>query len=375
MIYLDHNATTPVCPQAREAMAPFFGAWFGNPSSPYPLGRRAKACLESARERVAKALGALPEEIVFTSGGTESDNMAVFGGVAALKKKGGHVITTAIEHPAVTSPALFLLNNGHDVTFVPVDSLGLVDPDQIQAAIRPDTVLISVMHANNETGVLQPVEKIAALAKKAGALFHTDAAQSVGKVPVDVAEMGVDLLTVAGHKLYAPKGVGVLYIRKGAPVAPLLHGGGQENGMRPGTENVALASGLAAALETVTAGLEADAQRMQYLRDRLFGLLQEKVPGILLNGHPEKRLPNTLNVSFPGVNGEDILAASPDLCASTGAACHGGSTRVSHVLAAMRLPMDRARGAVRLSLGRRTTAREVEKAAGILARAYFGLTP
>ncbi|HID28736.1 MAG TPA: cysteine desulfurase, partial [Desulfobacterales bacterium] len=344
MIYLDHNATTPIAPEVAEAMRPYWGEKYGNPSSGYPLGRLAKEALEDARGRVANLLGCRAEEIVFTSGGTESNNMVIKGVAHTLAEKGHHIITTAIEHPAITNPCLFLLYQGYDVTFLPVDSTGLVAPSAVQEAIRPTTVLISVMHANNETGTIQPISEIGALAKEAGVLFHTDAAQSVGKIPARVSDLRVDFLSVAGHKMYAPKGVGALFLSNGLKIEPFMHGAGQELGRRAGTENVMFAAALGTACSLAGERMPTDAERIRHLRDRLHSLLVEAVPALVLNGHPEARLPNTLNVSLPGVDGATLLDAVPEICASTGAACHDRSVQLSHVLAAMQVPKEIGRG-------------------------------
>jgi len=370
MIYLDHNATTPVAPEVAEAMRPYWGEKYGNPSSAYTLGRVAKQALEEARAQVADLLSCQPGEIVFTSGGTESNNMVIKGVAYSLAEKGRHVITTAIEHPAVTNPCLFLLYQGYDVTFLPVDSTGLVDPSAVKKAIRPTTVLISVMHANNETGTIQPISEIGALAREAGVLFHTDAAQSVGKIPAGVSDLQVDFLSVAGHKMYAPKGLGALFIKNGLRIEPFLHGAGQECGRRAGTENVMFAVALGRASLLARERMLAEAERISSLRDRLHSLLAEDIPGLVLNGHPEARLPNTLNVSLPGVDGGTLLDTIPEICASTGAACHDRSVQLSHVLAAMQVPEKIGRGAIRLTLGRENTEAQIDKAAKMIIAAY-----
>ncbi len=370
MIYLDHNATTPIAPEVAEAMAPYLYKKFGNPSSGYTLGQEAKEAVEAARGQVAGLLGCSAEEVCFTSGGTESNNMAMKGVAYTFRKKGMHIITTTIEHPAITSPALFLLNQGYDVTFVQVDNTGLVDPDDIKKAIKPTTILISVMHANNETGTIEPIAAIGKIAHESGILFHTDAAQSVGKIGTDVAELNVDFLSVAGHKVYAPKGVGALYIRNGIKIEPLIHGSGQERGRRAGTENVLLAVGLGAACDLVKQRLEDDFICIRRLRDRLHERLLSEIPNLVLNGHPEKRLSNTLNVAFPGINGGALLDCLTDICASTGAACHDRSVTLSHVLAAMNVPESIGRGSVRLSLGRENTEEEIDQAAETIIAAY-----
>jgi cysteine desulfurase len=370
MIYLDHNATTPIASEVVEAMTPYWGEKYGNPSSSHSLGRLAKQGLEKARGQVAELVSCLPEEIVFTSGGTESNNMVIKGVAHSLTEKGRHIITTAIEHPAVTNPCLFLMHQGYDVTFLPVDATGQVDPGSVKEAIRPTTILISVMHANNETGTVEPIEQIGALAREAGVLFHTDAAQSAGKIPVDVAELNVDFLSLAGHKMYAPKGAGGLFIRKGLRIEPFMHGAGQESGRRAGTENVMFAVGLGKACALACECLVPEAERICRLRDRLHDLLAADIRGLVLNGHPKVRLPNTLNISFPGVNGSTLLEAVPEICASTGAACHERSVTLSHVLAAMQVPKEIGRGAIRLTLGRKNTEAEIETAATMIVAAY-----
>ena len=363
MIYLDYNATTPVAKEAADAMLPYINEDFGNPSSSYALGNRAKKAIEYGRGQVAGLLGCKPSEIIFTSGGSESNNTVLKGTALSLQSKGRHIITTKIEHPAILNPAIFLMEKGWDITFLPVDQHGLLDPDDVKKAVRKDTVLISVMHANNETGTIQPVEIIGRIAKEHDILFHTDAAQSVGKLETGVNNLGVDFLTLAGHKVYAPKGVGVLYIRDGITIEPLIHGGGQEMGKRAGTENVILIAGLGAACELALKSLRDDMARCAFLRDRLHEQIIAGIPKAMLNGHPAKRLPNTLNISFPGKIGEEILKEIPQLCASTGAACEDRSVTISHVLSAMGVSREAAIGAVRLSLGRKTTEEEVDKTA------------
>lgn len=373
MIYLDHNATTPVAPEVAEAMKPYWGAQYGNPSSGYPLGRAAREALEEARSQVAEFLGCQPGEIVFTSGGTESNNMVMKGVAHTLSDKGRHIITTAIEHPAISNPCLFLLYQGYDVTFLPVDGTGLVDPSAVREAIQPETILISVMHANNETGTIQPISEIGALAREAGVVFHTDAAQSAGKIPVRVSELHVDSASLAGHKMYAPKGIGALFLKDTLTLEPFMHGAGQESGRRAGTENVMFAVALGKACALARERMTQDAERIHQLRDRLHRLLAAQIPGLVLNGHPEKRLPNTLNVSLPGVEGGNLLDAVPALCASTGAACHDRAVTISHVLAAMQTPEEVARGAIRLTLGRANTEAEIDQAAKMIIAAYNSL--
>lgn len=368
-IYLDYNATTPVDPAVVAAMQPYLSQHFGNPSSTHPYGQAARAAVERAREQVAALLGCAPGEVIFTGGGSESDNLAIKGIALAAGQQGGHIITSAVEHPAVLNTCRYLERyHGFQVTYVPVDNQGLVDPEQVARAIRPGTVLITIMAANNETGTLQPLPAIGAIARRHGIPFHTDAAQAVGKIPTRVADLGVDLLTVAGHKLYAPKGVGALYVRRGLRLEPLIHGAGQEAGRRAGTENVPYIVALGEAAALARAGLPAEADRLQALRERLYTALKEALPGALVrNGHPERCLPNTLNVSFPGVPGYELLAAVPEVAASTGSACHADRPEPSPVLQAMGLPLPVALGAVRLSLGRWTTAEEIDRAAALLA--------
>lgn len=366
-IYLDYNATTPVLPQVRDALLPFLDTHFGNPSSDHPYGRAAAEAVQRARQLVADLLGCAADEIVFTSGGSESDNWALVGRVWAAGSDRAHIITTVVEHPAVLNTCRFLERRGVAVTYLPVDGTGQVDPDDVRRALRPETVVVSVMHANNEVGTLQPIAEIAAICRQAGVPLHTDAAQSVGKVPTRVDDLGVDMLTIAGHKLYAPKGIGALYVRRGTALEPLVHGAGHEGGRRAGTENVPWMVALGAAAALAHATLETEAARQQALRDRLQQLLEEKAGGVTLNGHPTDRLPNTLNVRFAGIDGNALLAAVPEVAASTGSACHAGETEPSAVLLAMGIPPAEAVGAVRLSLGRLTTEDEIERAAEALA--------
>ncbi len=364
MIYLDYNATTPIAPEVMRAMHPYLGEEFGNPSSDYPLGRRAQAAVARARRQVADLLNCQPEEVVFTSGATEANN-TVLKGVAQHFGR-GQIITAATEHPSVLVPCRFLQSQGFEVTFFPVDGTGFVKPSAVRRAITSRTVLISVMHANNETGALQPLAEIGALAKEAGVKFHTDAAQSVGKIKVSVDELQVDFLTLAGHKFYAPKGVGALYVRAGRTFRPLAHGASQEGGRRAGTENVPYIVALGEACRLAGERLEADGTHLQSLRDLLHERLKAGFPELILNGPKKARLPNTLNVSFPGLSGAAIVEGIPELAASLGAACHSGEEAISPVLTAMHVPLEVARGAVRLSVGRPTTSAEVEQAATLL---------
>ena len=367
-IYLDHNATTPVLPRVVEAMLPHLREHFGNPSSAHVYGRRAQAAVQQARQQVANLLACDADEVLFTSGGTESNNIAIRGALAASRRRG--LVTTVVEHPATTRPCLHLEQQGCPVTWIPVDRSCMVETEPLTEALDSRTALVTVMHANNETGTIQPLAQIAAAARSHGVLLHSDAAQSVGKVRTRVDELGVDLLSVAGHKLYAPKGVGALYVRRKTPLRPVLLGAGHEQGLRPGTENVAFIAGLGCACELAHQGLEAEQSRIRQLRDQLWALLQAEVPQLRLNGHPKQRLPNTLNVRFPGVSGDTLLAAPPRVAASTGSACHEGGALPSKVLGAMGLEPDEALGAVRLSLGRGTTTAHVEQAATALVEAY-----
>ena len=368
-IYLDYNASTPIDPAVAAAMRPFLEVAFGNPSSGHWASTPAKAALEKARGQVASLLGSAPEEIVFTSGGSEANNLAIKGMffAFALKHKAAHIITTAVEHPAVLAPCQFLEQLGGSITYLPVDRTGRIDPEDVRRAMTPQTILISVMHANNEVGTIQPIEEIGALAREHGIRFHTDAAQSVGKIPTKVDKLGVDLLTIAGHKLYAPKGVGALYVRRGVELEPLIHGAGHELGRRAGTESALLAAGLGTAC-----AMAADLAPMggiQALRDRFWEALQDRFGDrVVLNGHATQRLPNTLNVSFVGKIGADILGQLNGIAASTGSACHSGRIELSPVLAAMSISERVGMGAIRFSLGRGTTSDEIDQVIARLAR-------
>ena len=372
-IYLDHNATTPIDPVAVETMIPYLKGEFGNPSSGYPLGKRAKEGVEQARGEVGALLGCQPGEVVFTSGGSESNNMVLKGLINLADPKAFHIITSAIEHPAILNPALFLMELGAKVTILPVDRLGQVDPDDVRKAISSRTTLITLMLANNETGVLQPIREVSQIARDHNVLFHTDAAQAVGKIEVDIDNLEVDFLSVAGHKFYGPKGVGVLYVRTGCSLTPLIHGAAQENGMRAGTENVVLAAGLGAACRVAKERLEEDFERNCFLRNRLQELLFEGINGLVLNGHGEKRLPNTLNVSIPGLEGGKILDGLPTILASTGAACHDRTIKLSHVLSAMSVPPEVGVGALRLTLGRSNTMGQIEESARLIIEQVKGM--
>ncbi len=374
-IYLDYNATTPIDPAVVEAMLPYLSTHFGNPSSSHSYGQVAHQAIDAARAQVARLLGCSPVEITFTGGGSESDNLAIRGIALAYRHKGNHIITQVTEHPAVlnTCRALERLH-GFRVTYLPVDASGRVSLEAVEAAIDEQTVLITIMHANNETGTLHPIAEIAKVAHRHGVLVHTDAAQSAGKIPAHVDELGVDLLTIAGHKLYAPKGIGALYSRSGLQLEPVIYGGGQESGRRAGTENVAHMVALGAACMLAQEQLAESQARLQRLRDKLQKLLEEYLPGqVYLNGHLTERLPNTLNISVQNVIGEDVLAVTPEIASSTGSACHEGSTDPSPVLMAMGMSRERALGALRLTLGRWSTEEEIEKAARLLARTIDSL--
>ena len=373
-IYLDYNATTPVAPEVLDAMLPWLREQFGNPSSSHAYGRRAAQAVVTARRQVADLIGAKPHEVVFTGCATESNNLALLGPARSVIENGSakrHIVISAVEHPAVIAPAMHLRAQGWDVEVLPVDALGQVSADQVANALRDDTALVSIMHANNEVGTLQPIPEIAAVTSRRGILSHTDAAQSAGKVPLNVDALGVDLLTLAGHKFYAPKGIGALYVRAGTPILAVLHGADQEHGLRPGTENVAAIVALGAAAALANASLETMAAHMLHLRNQLHQELIAAIPGLQLNGHPEQRLPNTLHVSFPGVSGRLLLAEVAEvLAASVGSACHSEHDAVSGVLAAMGVDALRASGAVRLSVGRMTTSDEVHDAAKSLTVAW-----
>jgi cysteine desulfurase len=365
-IYLDHNATTKVDREVQKTMMPYLEEEFGNPSSGYLLGTRAKEGLEQAREDVALLLGCQHHEVIFTSGGSESNNMVLKGLIDFRNPEKSHLITSAVEHPAILNPALFLMELGVKVTVLPVDRFCRVDPEAVKKAIQPNTTLITIMLANNETGTVQPIEEISKIGREHGIAVHTDAAQAVGKMEVEVNALGVDFLTVAGHKLYAPKGVGALFIRNGQNLTPLLHGAGQEYGKRPGTENIILAAGLGAACRIAKKRLKSDYQNMETMRNRLQELLLKGLNELVLNGHPDERLPNTLNVAVPGIDGGQILEGLPKIMASTGAACHDRTVKLSHVLAAMGVPPEIGMGALRFSVGRGNTIEQIEEAADLI---------
>jgi len=367
-IYLDYNATTPIDNRVAAAMNPFLYGYFGNPSSVHVFGRQAKLAVENSRQQMARLIGAHPDEIIFTSGGTESNNFAIKGVSFANRHKGNHIITSKVEHPAVLEVCKYLVNQGFRVTFLEVDEFGEVDPESVRRAITRETILISIMHANNEVGTIQPIEQIGKLAKEHRILFHTDAAQSVGKIPVNVSDLAVDLLSLAGHKLYAPKGVGALYIRRGLKLEKLIHGADHEQNLRAGTENVMQIVGLGMASEIAYEGLNIDS--LLGLREMLFDGIRSSLPEIRLNGHPLNRLPNTLSLGFPGVEAPLFLNEMKDIAASAGAACHSDREEISGVLVAMNVPREIALGTIRFSLGRMTTTGEIEQAIRVVVETY-----
>ena len=369
-VYLDYNGTTPHAAEVVEAIRPYLEEHFGNPSSSHRYGVRASQAVDEARLRVARLLNCQSHEIIFTSGGTESNNYAIMGAVLAQQNRGNHIITSSVEHPAVIEVCKFLARGEFRITYLPVDEYGTIKINDLEKAITPETTLITVMHANNEVGTIQPIEEIARIAKKRGIVFHTDAAQSVGKIPTDVDALGVDLLSVAGHKLYAPKGVGVLYVRSGVKLQQISHGAGQERGCRPGTENVSHIVGLGKACEIAKRDLNENMLHMQEMRDRLHEKLKDNWKNLKLNGHPEQRLLNTLNLSFLGVEANKLLAEiEEDVAASAGAACHSEGIEVSEVIKAMGVPLDWAKGTLRFSTGRMTTSRGIDRSADSILRA------
>lgn len=370
-IYLDYNATTPVDPKVVETIGVYLTNHFGNPSSSHSYGQQAYEGVAWARQQVAGLIDATEDEIVFTGSASEANNMAILGTARALRHKGRHLITTAIEHPSVLQPFSQLKKEGWDITILPVDQYGRVKLSDMRQAIRRDTVLVSVMHANNEVGTIQPIEDISRLLRPLDIVFHVDAAQSIGKIPVSVNILGADLLTIAGHKLYAPKGVGALFIKKDIDLLPLTFGASQEHGRRTGTENVAFIAGLGTAAYLAKSRLDIEEARLTYKRNMLQTLLSKEIKGLQLNGHPDMRLPNTLNLSFPDVSGKDLLErASNYVAASVGSACHANNGTASSVLTAMNINYERQRGAVRLSVGHLTTEEEIKWAATILISAW-----
>jgi len=370
-IYLDHAATTPVDPRVAETMLPFFTEQFGNPSSQHSFGRDAKAAVEKARRQVASLINAEPEEIIFTSGGTESDNFAIKGTAFAKMARGSHIITSAIEHHAVHDPCEFLKRFGFETTYIPVDKEGMVDTSEIVKAITDKTILISVMHANNEIGTIQPLSEISSIAKSHGIQFHTDAVQTFGQIPVDVQQLGVDMLSISGHKIYGPKGIGAIYIKKGTKVTPLMHGGGQERGLRSSTLNVPGIVGLGMAAEIAADLINTEPLRQSALRDSLIKKLKEKVGDLKLNGHPSNRLPNNINISFNNTDGEFLMASLDisGIACSTGSACSSAGSGPSHVLHSIGLSERMIGCSVRLSLGRSTTAEILDRVVDVIADA------
>jgi cysteine desulfurase len=367
-IYLDYNSTTPVDRAVLDAMLPYFADNFGNASSIHSSGQRGRSAVDAARDSVAALIGAKTAEIVFTSGGTEADNLALFGSLAASNHSGKHIITTAIEHHAVLNAAQALEKQGIDVTYVPVGASGIVDPQDVRRALRPETILVSVMHANNELGTIQPIEEIGRIAAEADVYFHCDAVQSAGKMPLDVNRLGVDLLSISAHKIYGPKGVGALYVRAGTPLEPQFHGGHHERDRRPGTENVPGIVGFGKAAELARVRLATDSARIESLRDRLEEMLLNSLASVRVNGDRSRRVPNTTNLAFTAAGGEALVIALDlqGVACATGAACSSGAVEPSHVLLAIGLSPDEARSSLRFSLGRTTTVAEIDRAADII---------
>ncbi|MEO8497390.1 MAG: cysteine desulfurase family protein [Planctomycetota bacterium] len=374
-IYLDYNATTPIAPSVQEAMLPFISEYYGNPSSSHAPGRACHEAIEDARDRVAALLGADHDEIIFTGGGTESNNLALKGIMMARAPVfDGHLVISAFEHPAIAEPARYLERLGCRVSVVGCNRDGIVEPDSVAAVLKPNTKLVSIMHANNEIGTIQPLKEIAEVCRSRNILFHTDAAQSIGKIRTYVDELGVDMLSIAGHKLYAPKGVGALYVRQGVALEPYTHGAAHEGGLRPGTENTAFIVALGRACFMAAKAVEDVSDRMADLRDRLAKKLREAIGGELtINGVQAPRLPNTLSVNFPDVSGGELLARTPEIAASTGSACHANMTKLSATLAAIRLTPEQARGTMRLSVGWYTSEEDIDRAAELLIGAWESL--
>ena len=374
-IYLDYNATTPIDPAVAEAMLPYVHGLFGNPSSGHAFGLAARAGVDVARQQVAGMLGCSEDDLIFTSGGTEANNHAIKGVAGAHRERGNHIITSEVEHPAVTEVCRFLEAQGFRTTCLPVDEHGMVDPRQVEEAITPETVLITIMHANNEVGTIQPVAEIAEIARRRGVLLHSDCAQSIGKIPVNVNDLGVDLLSVAGHKLYAPKGIGALYIRPGVQLEKFMHGASHEGNRRAGTENVILMAGLGQACELIERNLPDYAAHMAAMRDRLEQGILASGHDVRVNGHPTQRLPNTCSIGFRGREADRILANLPTVAASAGAACHSDQVELSHVLEAMRVPAEYAMGTLRLTVGRYTTEDEIDRALAEITGVVAQLSP
>ena len=374
-IYLDYNATTPVDPQVAEAMLPYIHGRFGNPSSGHSFGMEARRGVDQARQQVSSLLGCEEDDLIFTSGGTEANNHAIKGVAQANCQRGNHIITSSVEHPAVTEVCRYLERHGFRVTYLPVDEYGMVDSQQVEEAITSETLLVTIMHANNEVGTIQPIAEIADIAHRHGALVHTDCAQSVGKIPVRVDDLGVDLLSIAGHKLYAPKGIGALYIRPGVRLEKLMHGANHEQDRRAGTENVIEMTGLGKACELIEQNLPAYAAHMAEMRDRLEQKLLATQSDARVNGHPENRLPNTSSIAFRGLEADRILSSLPTVAASAGAACHSDQVEVSHVLSAMNVPLEYAMGTLRFSVGRFTTAEEIDRAVREISEVIGSMVP
>ncbi len=372
-IYLDYNSTTPVDEEVLEAMMPYFSKVYGNPSSGHWYGKEAKQAVNRAREQVAELIGSLPEEIVFTAGGSESNNFALKGVMYANLSRGKHLITSLIEHPAIMKPALYLEEMGFDISYAACNSFGEVGPEDVSRELKDSTVMVSVMYANNEVGTIQPIAEIGQLTRSKGIYLHTDASQAVGKIPVNVSEAKVDLLTLCGHKFYGPKGIGALYIRKGTNIESFIHGSGHEFGMRAGTENVPSLVGLGKAAEIARIKMNEEIKRLEELRDYFFSRLQNEIGQVVLNGHPAKRLPNTLHVSFIGIAGPDILDQVPEICATTGAACADRAQQLSGVMKAMGVSEEIGMGSIRFSIGRKTTRDELDKAVSLLKTAIQNL--
>ncbi len=367
-IYLDHASTTPMRPEVLEAMLPFFREQYGNPSSIYQIGREARKALDSSRDLVAAMMGADAQEIIFTAGGSEADNLAIKGAAFARRHRGNHIITSAIEHPAVLDTCRYLAKHGFEVTFLPVDAQGLVHPAAVAAAIKPETIMVSIMHANNEIGTIQPIAEISEILREKSILFHTDAVQTVGHIPVNVKDLGVDLLSLSAHKFYGPKGVGALYVRRGVRLDPLINGGGQERNRRAGTENVAGIVGLATALELAIAEIDSVTEHLRPLQDKLITRVLGVVPHTRLNGHREQRLPGNVSLCFEFIEGESLLLNLDmhGIAASSGSACTSGSLEPSHVLLALGLPHEIAHGSLRLTLGKDTTEAEIDTVVEVL---------
>ena len=368
IIYFDNAATTPIRPEVYDAMRPYIESCYGNPSSVYKIARESKKAIDLARKQVADAINADSGEIFFTGCGSESDNWAIKGVALALKDKGKHIITTNIEHHAILHTCEFLEENGYEVTYIPVDEYGMVSADDIKKAIRPDTILVSVMTANNEIGTIEPIKEIGAVCREKGVYFHTDAVQAVGHIKIDVKEMNIDLLSLSGHKIGAPKGIGALYIRKGVKIKNLIHGGQQEKGKRAGTENVIGIVALGKAIELAVSEMEDTTERLKYLRDKIINGVLKNIEYSRLNGHPEERLPGNVNISFEFIEGESMLLmlVAKGICASSGSACTSGSLDPSHVLLAIGLPHEKAHGSLRISLGYQNTEEEVDKLLEVL---------